>query len=293
MQSSSKPKKQVHYQSGTKGGKDHSHRSSRDSGVGSSSASDRASLGTAPDLSPFSPNEIEDQRQFLHSVQEALEAAKGKIKDLEYHAAKLDSMLKESNSENRLLKKEKSELFNQVQELQQDLDDERRLHGRMKQRESSPRTGTAPAPVSSSRRETERERQTTPPRPEIKAAPALRPILRNSPARRDKFEEERSQPNDRERRSSWRDQQPLYDYEQQPSPLSPRNDREYPNPFTPIPQSPAVPRSMPSMNYAVPSPVGYPPAPSHISYTSAPQYEALPPKRSSPPKDGNYHLYPL
>jgi septal ring factor EnvC (AmiA/AmiB activator) len=99
------------------------HRSSRDSGVGSSSASDRASLGTAPD-SPFTYQQRDEQRQILGAVQEVLDAANEKIRQLEAANAKLNTALKESNQENRLLKREKAELHNKLDEANEDLDAE-------------------------------------------------------------------------------------------------------------------------------------------------------------------------
>lgn len=139
--SSMKPK-HVHYERGTKGAKGHSHRSSRDSGVGSSSASDRASLGTAPNEQPFTYQEIESQRHILSAVQEALDAARDEIKALQAHNAQLNDLLAESNKENRLLKREKGELHNRVEDLLYDLEDERKANERLR-REASPRNGTA------------------------------------------------------------------------------------------------------------------------------------------------------
>src|SRR5271170_6384087 len=106
---SSPKQKKVHYERCTKGGKSsHVHRSSRDSGVGSSSASDRASLGTAPEyVAPFSRQQIEEQRHILSAVQEALDAANERIKHLECINAELNVVLTKSNKENRLLKREK------------------------------------------------------------------------------------------------------------------------------------------------------------------------------------------
>jgi chromosome segregation ATPase len=153
MSFSNQKKKKVHYESGTKwstkGWKHRAHRSSRDSGVGSSSASDRASLGTA-DESPFTHEQIEDQRHILSSVHEALDAANEKIRGLEASHFKLNTALTESTKENRLLKREKEDLFNKVEDLLRALSEERKMNERLR-RETSPRTG---------------ERRTTPPRRE-------------------------------------------------------------------------------------------------------------------------------
>lgn len=142
----SSTKKHVHYDRGTKGEKTHKHRSSRDSGVGSSSASDRASLGTAPNDSPFSHQQTEDQRHILSVVQEALDAANEKIKALEAHTAQLNTLLAESNKENRLLRREKGDLHNKVEDLLDLLEDERKASERLR-RENSPRSGNSERPT--------------------------------------------------------------------------------------------------------------------------------------------------
>jgi hypothetical protein len=175
MSFSNQKKKKVHYESGTKGGRSHAHRSSRDSGVGSSSASDRASLGTA-DGSPFTHEQIEDQRHILSVVQEALDAANEKIRLLEASRAKLNDAFTESNRENRLLKREKGDLLEKVENLLHDLADERKTNERLR-RETSLRTS---------------ERRTIPPRREVEMP---RQYIR---------EDERSQGSARsDRRSSW------------------------------------------------------------------------------------------
>ncbi|KAG9234290.1 hypothetical protein BJ875DRAFT_484329 [Amylocarpus encephaloides] len=125
--SSSKPKK-VHYSSTTKsGGKSdsrshhrHSHKDSRDSGVGSSSASDRASLGTSPNQPPFNPQEIHNQRHNHNALNEALDAANERIQELLDQNALLEASLKDSNRENRALRKERSALEDAVDALAED-----------------------------------------------------------------------------------------------------------------------------------------------------------------------------
>jgi hypothetical protein len=156
---SSTKQKHVHYDRGTKGGKTHGHRSSRDSGVGSSSASDRASLGTAPNESSFTQQQIEDQRHILSAVQEALDAANERIKSLEAQSAQLNALLAESNKENRLLKREKTDLHNKVEDLLDLLDDERTANERLR-RDSSPRSSTSDKPT---------RRIEAPPRPQANA----------------------------------------------------------------------------------------------------------------------------
>ncbi|KAF4621540.1 hypothetical protein G7Y89_g14532 [Cudoniella acicularis] len=147
--SSSKPSKKVHYSSTTKGGKSssshgHSHKGSRDSGVGSSSASDRASLGTSPNESPFNSQEIQFQRHNPTALNEALNAANEKIRELEEKNEMLNALLTESNRENRLLKRERKELLEKVDDLEQDVDDERAINERLRRENiGSPRTSAA------------------------------------------------------------------------------------------------------------------------------------------------------
>lgn len=156
---SSSKQKRVHYEHGTKEGKSsHGHRSSRDSGVGSSSISDRASLGSARgDDPPYSRQQLEDQRHDLRAVQEALSAANKTIRQLEASKVKLDALLTESNKENRLLKREKVELMTRVDFLMDELE-ERKSKDRARREATSSRTSAAA--VSSSART---DRRTTPP----------------------------------------------------------------------------------------------------------------------------------
>lgn len=251
--SSSRGKKQVHYERGTKGEKSHRHHNSRDSGVGSSSASDRASLGTSPlDESPFNYRQIQDQRQSLTALQEALDAANETIRQLQRENEKLNSSLAESNKENRALRKEKIELLNKVDNLMDDLDDERKVNERLR-RESSPRTGAA-APATS-----KKERRITPPRDEPR------------PSRRD---DERSQGSYGERRTSFMATAPQTPPSQNPfMPLSPISAR-----------APSVSYSPTAVTYAQ-APLTYTTAPvySPPRSTTSSQY----------PNDGMYHPHPL
>ena len=253
--SSSRGKK-VHYERGTKGEKSHRHHNSRDSGVGSSSASDRASLGTSPlDESPFNYRQIQDQRLSVTALQEALDAANDKIRQLQGDNAKLNSSLAESNKENRALRKERLDLVTKVDELLEDLDEERRATEKFR-REASPRTGGA-APSTS-----KTERRTTPPR---------RESTDSRPSRRD---DERSQ-GSYNGRTTYMPQAP------QAPPAQ--------NPFTPL--SPISTRAS-SVSYPVGA-VTYAPAP--VGYTTSPIYSSAPPPASSGrfPNDGLYHPYPL
>lgn len=256
--SSSKQKKVVHYERGTKGGKSsQGHRSSRDSGVGSSSASDRASLGTNPDDgSSFNYQQIQGQRYNLNAVQEALDAANETIRQLEADNAKLNKALTDSNKENRLLKKEKAELLNKVDFLMDDLRDEKKRNERFK-REATPRTGV----VTSS---TRTDRRATPP---------------DSSDRRYRRGEEGLQGSHGEQRSSWRET--TYEMPPPTAPQPPYNSS--PNPFTPISERAS------SVSYS-PTTVTY--APAAVSYTTAP---AFPPSSTSGgyPNDGRYHPFPV
>jgi len=244
--------KRVHYERGTKGGKS-SHRHSRDSGVGSSSASDRASVGTSPDDdSPFSRQQIENQRQELGAVQEALDAAYEKIKKLEDSKARLNESLAESNKENRLLKRERLELMTKI-----DFMTEEKRKEKARREPASPRTGTSSASSGS------RTERASPPR-------------RLDEPRRI---EDSSQAGGRRvnRRESAHEPPPIV-------PQAPYNSS--PNPFTPVSSRPS------SGTYIVPiqTPVTYAPAP--ISYTTAPAFPNSP-ATSNYPNDGRYHPYPL
>ena len=251
--------KKVHYERGTKGEKSHRHHNSRDSGVGSSSASDRASLGTSPVGDDFNYHQIQNQRLSVTALQEALDAANEMIRQLQEENAKLSASLAESNKENRAFRKERLELLNKVDDLMDDLEYEKRVNEKFK-RESSPRTGgAAPAPKT--------ERRTTPPRRE-----EPRPIRRDV--------DERSERSERSDRSQGSYGRTTY----MPSaPTAPPGQ----NPF--LPQSPISTRA-PSVSYPQTA-VTYAPAP--VTYSSAPVYS--PPSSTSRgfPNDGLYHPYPV
>lgn len=135
--SSSSNKKKVHYTASTKGKpshshKSHSHKSSRDSGVGSSSASDRASIGADTNESPFNSQEIQYQRHNPTALAEALDAANEKIQNLLEDNEQLQRLLKESNKEKRFLKDEKKDLVVELEALGHDLEDEKRAHEKLR-----------------------------------------------------------------------------------------------------------------------------------------------------------------
>ncbi|CAL3962599.1 hypothetical protein PZA11_000286 [Diplocarpon coronariae] len=181
---SSPKQKKVHYERGTKSGSHH-HRSSRDSGIGSSSASDRASLGTAANESSFDSRQIETQRHNLRAVQEALDAANDKIRQLEAGAARLNALLADSNKENRLLKKEKSELYNRVEHLKDDLEDVRKSNDRLRRgsnrasppRNSLPRRETEAGSNRSERRSRGQQPTVYPAAPQPPPNPVPSPFL--------------------------------------------------------------------------------------------------------------------
>lgn len=214
--SSSRTKKNVDFDRGTKPSRSHRHRSSRDSGVGSSSASDRASLGTAPD-SPFTYQQVDDQRQILGAVQEALDAANEKIRQLEAATAKLNASLSESNKENRLLKREKAELHNELDVAHDKIEDQAKIIEQYIRSETSPKRSEKSS--STSTRSSHREEK------------------RSSHRRSSSAHGRRSS-------STWREMPvPLYDRHTPP--------HTTPNPFTPR----AAP--LPASTYKAPGPVAY------------------------------------
>ncbi|KAG4433740.1 hypothetical protein IFR05_010766 [Cadophora sp. M221] len=295
--------KKVRYEAGTKGSSSshNHHRSSRDqdSGVGSSSASDRASLGTTPNAypsssqHPFSSQQIETQRHNLRAVQEALDTANERIQQYEASMAKLNAALSESNKENRLLKREKSELFNQIRDLQDDLEDERRRGERIVRRESTASSHSASASRNS-------------------------PPLRSSPRNSREIEAAAAASFAREsaRRASYQAQQAQAMYPPA-APQPPLNST--PNPFLPSPRNSSTgvpssavafapervvvgayshaPPSPSAVSYSTPSGSGYVLAHGH-AHGSMPvrsRYEGSSRGSSSGSvvNDGKYHLSPL
>ena len=251
---SSRTKKNVDFDRGIKPTRSHHHRSSRDSGVGSSSASDRASLGTAPD-SPFTYQQRDEQRQILGAVQEALDAANEKIRQLEAANAKLNSALKESNQENRLLKREKAELHNKLDDANEDLDSQAKVIEQLA-REASPKRSDKIS--STSTRSSHREEKRS-----------------SREGREEKRSSGRRSASTGGRRSSWREMPvPLYDSHSPPNTT--------PNPFAPR----AAP--LPAATYRAPGPVAY--ATNQLSYAPGPTFGSPPSPRYS---DGRYHLSPV
>lgn len=321
--SSSKPKKVVHYERGTKA-PSHRHHNSRDSGVGSSS-SDRATVHDDEEI--HHQQDFEKQPQNLRVVQEALSAAKEHIKHLEATIKTLNADLGDSNKENRTLKKEKSGLLRDNQDLVKEKDgllSENQdlveviedLNLKLKKRESSPRSSMASAAATATAKKPERR-----PSMSTRQGPP-------SPRRQQSHPEEhdRPLPSHGEKRPSIRQSQtqgPL------PSPRlqvytdpqlerrlsSSMYDRTAPLPSAPQPPvnhhpNPFTPRSVnsPMVTYAaIPANVSY--APSAASYVSQqPLYvsashgsvsgSSSSSKRERKEKrgefdDGKYHLKPL
>jgi hypothetical protein len=236
--SSSRTKKNVGFERGTKPAKSHHHHDSRDSGVGSSSASDRASLGTAPD-SPFTYEQVRNQRQILGAVQEALDAANEKIRQLEAATAKLNTSLTESNKENRLLKREKAELHNELDAALDKIDDQAKIIEKYIRSETSPKRSDKTSSTST-----------------------------RSSHREEKKSSHRRSSSASGRRSSWREMPvPLYDRHTPP--------HTTPNPFTPraaplpaatYPAPGPVKYATNQLSYAAGPTFGHPPSPVRERY---------------------------
>lgn len=133
---STKPKK-VHYSSARKGGHGASC-DSRDSALGSSTASDRASLGTCtpPEESLFHLPETDNN----NTLNEALDAAHERISRLEDNYNDLKDQLKDSHRENRLLKQEKNDAHKELDRLFDELATERRNNERREHSQASSAT---------------------------------------------------------------------------------------------------------------------------------------------------------
>jgi hypothetical protein len=259
MYSSSKPKK-VHYTSSTKGKSSHSKeskRSSRDSGVGSSSASDRASLGTSHD-SPFDSQDLQHQRHNPLALSEALDAANDTIRSLQEANEHLKSLLKEASKEKRSLKDEKNDLITEVELLGKELDDEKRAHDKLRREVSGGKAITSK----------ERERRTTPP---------------TSHRRSD----ERSSHSSGS--GSYHDDSGRRYIVPQPPP------NNAPNPFTPLSERGGSAPSGQSVTYAPPTTVTYSPVAYSTTptFTSRPAGSRASGSSHGTRDDGNYHSYPV
>ena len=259
MSSSRKDKKNVEFER-TKSSKSR-HRSSRDSGVGSSSASDRASLGT-PEDGRFTYQQVNDQREILGAVQNALDAANEKIRQLEAVNAKLNNALSDSHKENRLLKREKGDLANKLEDARDVIENRERTIDKLAKRAS-------------------------PERSEKSSSTSTRSSHRDSG-----HHEEKRTIRESGRRSSWREAAvPMFEAEsmRHSPPRAPHPKlNTTPNPFAPR----GAP--MPAATYIAPGPVAY--ASNSVSYAAGPTFGQPPsPSRGQyrDPNDGRYHLTPL
>ncbi|TVY94177.1 hypothetical protein LAWI1_G000437 [Lachnellula willkommii] len=258
---SSSNKKKVRYTESTLGkssnshSKGHSHKSSRDSGVGSSSASDRASVGDTTE-SPFNSQEIQYQRHNPTALAEALDSANEKIRELFEHTQHLQRLLKESNKEKRSLKEEKNDLLMEVEGLGHELKEEKRAHDKLR-KETGQRVAT------SNSRST---RRSTPP---------------SSHRRRD---DERSQGS-----GSYHEEAGQRYIVPQPPP------NNAPNPFIPLNERPSAQSGVAyappttTISYS-PTAVAYSSAPAFSSRPAGSRASGGSHKTSS---DGNYHPYPV
>ncbi|CAG8950167.1 hypothetical protein HYFRA_00008404 [Hymenoscyphus fraxineus] len=298
---SNKPKKNVHvhYSSTTKGGKSssshHAPRDSRDSGIGSSSASDRASIGTSPYESPFNSQEIQNQRQNPNALNEALNAANERNGRLEENIIDLKDELKDSNKENRRLRKEKSDTLEENQSLLKEnqslLKENKSLQEKIKSLREE---------LGLERRDNDkllREKEVHSRSSSTTSNASLHSAPRDS---KDKISR---------RFSTSQGTRPP---QASQAPQNNASSHKPPNPFTPLNERLGYERPTPA-SYASPTPstASYAPsavsyATSNISYSSVPAYShhtapALRPssKRSSksyqppPIEDGDYHAHPL
>jgi len=244
----------------------HQNSYSIDSGVGSSSASDRASLGTSPDNANFY---VQDQRNNLAALREALDAANKENRDQANEILKLEALLAESNRDKRSLQRENKELNVKFERVLEELDDEKRLNARFKR--DSPRTDAAPQSEKRTKDEPRRYEEGSRnekrdscrelPVPKYEPPPTTAPQDLN--ALKDRFTR-------KERRTS-------ISYPQSPT-YAPSSYASAPSAYAP---------SQGSVTYAS-SQVTYAPAP--LSYASAPTFG---PRKKQPPNDGAYHHYPV
>lgn len=131
-------KKTVHYESDSK---KHKSRSSRDSGIGSSSSasrSDRASSGSSAGEASFTHRDIDDQRYNIRALQEALDAANEKVARKDEIIASLNVELADSNKDRRSLRRHNSSLLAQVEELQAALEKSKKANEKQRRSSASP-----------------------------------------------------------------------------------------------------------------------------------------------------------
>jgi hypothetical protein len=121
-------KKKVHYTASNKGKSSHSHshrhRSNYDSGIGSSSATDREDLESLDTASSNSQG-LQDQRHDPVALSEALDAANDMVKELNEEDYPLLRLLQESTRERRNLVQENIGLLKENETLKQELDQQK------------------------------------------------------------------------------------------------------------------------------------------------------------------------
>ena len=133
--SKSSSKKKVYYSSSSNSRiESRGHRSSRDSGYDSSRRSSPARM------SDLLEKEHDDKHYNLSAAHEALNAANGRIRQLEASFDQLNGLLAESNKENRRLKKERNDMSNKVDDLMRD------LNGVLQRESSGSNTTERPSP---------------------------------------------------------------------------------------------------------------------------------------------------
>ncbi|RDW72161.1 hypothetical protein BP5796_08195 [Coleophoma crateriformis] len=113
------PDKHVRFPSNIKG---HSSHRSRDSGIGSSNSSQRASLGTAE---PTSRYDTEQQSRSVRDLQNALDAANERVASLEAANAEFKELMKARSRDRRKLEQDNEDLSKENQRLRRERDEAR------------------------------------------------------------------------------------------------------------------------------------------------------------------------
>ena len=282
-----KREKKVHYSASTKSSSPtmpshhHNHSSSHrpqrsnDSGVGSSLASDRATMGTTshPTTQALSAAEIEEQSHNPQAVREALRAANAHLRSLERKLHTLTDQLNEAQQKSRVLWQANDDLSKDNSKLERECES---LRARLQALSSGATSASQSTGSSASRNKDKAEHHS--PISSSSTRQSRRASISNAPTRRS-TSHVRTSDGDRDRRASRA-------YNIQPS-AEPRPN----NPFAPQSPMASTPRTVPVMQ--PPASVAYSQAP--IAYSSAPLYpQAAGPQTGDPfPNDGLYHPYPL
>ncbi|RDW66039.1 hypothetical protein BP6252_09674 [Coleophoma cylindrospora] len=128
--------------------KGHSSHRSRDSGIGSSNSSQRASLGTAE---PTSRYDTEQQSRSVRDLQNALAAANERVAKLEEANEEFEEVLKARSRERRKVEQERDDLSKENQRLRRERDEARSQNQSRRSppstASSSPRMPTTARPV--------------------------------------------------------------------------------------------------------------------------------------------------